>query len=308
MSDLPTPPAVAVESSDALVPVSGSQHAGGLIRSAREAQGMHIGALAVTLKVPVKKLEALEAGRFQELPDLVFVRSLALSVCRALKLDPAAVLALLPSAPEYRIVPVDHGLHAEFKDVDATAGFAWRSQALNPLMLGALLIGLAIAGVLLWNGTTGSSNEPVAVLEDRAPVQTATPAPLAPLFPPDATPPTDGSAAAPVVAQDTGNVTAQPLVGTTRTAATAPAAAAAGADSRATEIRARGVSWLEVLDAKGAVQLRRFTSPGEVIALAGQRPLAITLGKADQVEVVVAGTPLDLRAQTRQNVAKFEVK
>ena len=34
--------------------------AGALLREAREAAGLHIGALAVSLKVPVKKLEALE--------------------------------------------------------------------------------------------------------------------------------------------------------------------------------------------------------------------------------------------------------
>jgi cytoskeleton protein RodZ len=53
---------------------------------------MHIAALAVSLKVPVKKLEALEQNRFDLLPDSVFVRALASSVCRTLKLDAAAVL------------------------------------------------------------------------------------------------------------------------------------------------------------------------------------------------------------------------
>ena len=35
--------------------------AGSMLRQAREMAGLHIGALAVALKVPVKKLEALEA-------------------------------------------------------------------------------------------------------------------------------------------------------------------------------------------------------------------------------------------------------
>ena len=37
--------------------------AGGLLRQAREAAGVHIGALSVALKVPVRKLEALESDR-----------------------------------------------------------------------------------------------------------------------------------------------------------------------------------------------------------------------------------------------------
>ena len=43
--------------------------AGALLRSAREAAGLHIAALAVSLKVPVKKLEALEQDRMDLLPD-----------------------------------------------------------------------------------------------------------------------------------------------------------------------------------------------------------------------------------------------
>ena len=66
------------------------------MRQAREAAGMHIGALSVALKVPVKKLEALEADQHDQLPDAVFVRALAASVCKILKTNPAPVLELLP--------------------------------------------------------------------------------------------------------------------------------------------------------------------------------------------------------------------
>jgi cytoskeleton protein RodZ len=71
--------------------------AGARLRRAREQSGLHIAALAVTLKVPVKRLEALEADRYDLLPGPVFTRALAASVCRSLKLDAAAVLALLGS-------------------------------------------------------------------------------------------------------------------------------------------------------------------------------------------------------------------
>ena len=46
--------------------------AGALLRQAREAAGLHVAALAVALKVPVRKLEALEDNRWDVLPDLVF--------------------------------------------------------------------------------------------------------------------------------------------------------------------------------------------------------------------------------------------
>ena len=54
--------------------------AGALLRQAREAAGLHVAALAVSLKVPVKKLEALESDRLDLLPDAVFARALASSM------------------------------------------------------------------------------------------------------------------------------------------------------------------------------------------------------------------------------------
>ena len=74
----------------------GGGSAGALLRAARERQGLHIAALAAAIKIPQRKLEALEADRFDELPDATFTRALALTVCRALKIDPAPVLAQLP--------------------------------------------------------------------------------------------------------------------------------------------------------------------------------------------------------------------
>ena len=80
---------------------------GEMLRAARQAAGVHIEALAVSLKVPISKLEALEADDFDALPDAVFVRALASSICRSLKLDPVPVLALMPQsgAPKLSVDP-----------------------------------------------------------------------------------------------------------------------------------------------------------------------------------------------------------
>lgn len=74
-------------------PVTG---AGQLLRQYRESTGLHIVALASALKVARAKLEALEADRLDDLPDVVFARALAMSCCRYLGKDPEPVLALMP--------------------------------------------------------------------------------------------------------------------------------------------------------------------------------------------------------------------
>ena len=89
--------------------------AGGLLKEARQAAGMHIAALAVALKVPVSKLEALEADNYAVLPDTVFVRALASSVCRTLKIDAAPILSLLPQSQSPRLSVDSAGINAPVK-------------------------------------------------------------------------------------------------------------------------------------------------------------------------------------------------
>ena len=50
--------------------------AGGLLRQARQAQGLHIAALAAAIKVTPRKLELLESDQFDQLPDATFTRAL----------------------------------------------------------------------------------------------------------------------------------------------------------------------------------------------------------------------------------------
>ncbi|MFX5005300.1 helix-turn-helix domain-containing protein, partial [Acinetobacter baumannii] len=59
---------------------------------------MSLDALAMILKVTPAKLAALEEGHLDQLPDANFARALAQTICRALKIDAAPVLAALPAA------------------------------------------------------------------------------------------------------------------------------------------------------------------------------------------------------------------
>ena len=95
-------------------PPARAASAGRLLREARERQGLHIAALAAAIKVTPKKLELLEADRFDALPDATFTRALAQTVCRALKIDSTPVLALLPPLG-HRLDQVRGGLNAPFR-------------------------------------------------------------------------------------------------------------------------------------------------------------------------------------------------
>jgi len=260
-----------------------ADQAGALLRAAREAQGLHIGALAVALKVPVKKLEALEAGRYDELPDMVFARSLAMSVCRTLKISPEAVLAALPGAQVHRIQSASTGLNTEFKSTDGGAHFSLRAQLTSPLGLGAIVLLLGVVVVTFWPETS-----PV-VGTASAPISTA------------------GTAVS-AVQEPTAVEPSSPLSPVQTAPAEAIAASVPAPLPDALEITAHGVSWVEVLDADAAPLLRKLTVDGEVLRVGGKLPLTATVGRADQLTVQVKGQFFDLAPLARDNVARFEVK
>ena len=89
---------------------------GEILRTARERQGLHIAALAAAIKVSPRKLDALEHDRWDELPDATFIRALAQTVCRTLKIDAAPVLARLPRAGALPLATGSGGLNAPFHD------------------------------------------------------------------------------------------------------------------------------------------------------------------------------------------------
>ena len=85
---------------DAASAVAPSQTAGALLRSAREAAGLTLGAIAQQLKLAPRQVEALEADDYARLPGRTFVRGFLRNYARCLGLDPNAVLELLPAADQ----------------------------------------------------------------------------------------------------------------------------------------------------------------------------------------------------------------
>lgn len=271
----------------------GGPTAGQLLRQAREAEGLHIAALAVALKVPVKKLEALESDRFDLLSDLVFARALAGSVCRVLKVDPAPILARFPTVPGTRLWADEAGINQPFKG-SAGPGLGPRVLEMVRKPLSIAIVLLVIATVVLWvmplQGWRGATSAPSPTVAEPAAVASAQVA--SPV----------GNSTVPANSADVKPVQIPPAAPATTLL---PAEAAQGP---VLQIHARGESWVEVVDAKGIVQLRRVVRSAERIALSGPTPLSVVLGRAGNVEVVVRGKVVDVSASTRDNVARFEVK
>lgn len=287
--------------------------AGEMLRQAREDAGLHVATLAVALKVSVKKLEALEADRLDLLPDAVFVRAMASSVCRVLKIDPAPVLEQLPQTAVPRL-EFDHefGLNTPFHAPGDVASSSIWNQLSRPVVLVALTL-LAGALVLIFfpsmdrvdapdAGTSEVAAPSLAAAPATPSVQAATPAPAeqaaparqppAPASPAKPAPVVAAAVLPPAGASSALNAPVKPKVSTTGIIV----------------FTTRGESWVEVTDAKGTIQISRMIGVGDVVGVSGALPLSVVVGRADVTDVQVRGKPFSLDAVSKGNVAHFEVK
>jgi cytoskeleton protein RodZ len=279
--------------------------AGAMIRRAREASGLHIAALAVSLKVPVKRLEALEADRFELLPNPVFTRALAGSVCRALRMDPADVLDRLPRNDLPQLAPYDKGSLGAYVAPSANHRPAFLPTVSKPAVIGGFLLICGAAAVLYWplNNSTQVTPTPASAQGTVATVVTT-------VVTPTAVEPTAVVAAAPVPIAS--SLPVAPVLAPSPNAVTALSPSAALPEKPPTTgivvFSASAPSWVEVTDAKGSVLLRRMLSVGEVAGASGVLPLNAVVGRADVTKVQVRGQAFDLAPVARDNVARFEVK
>ena len=287
-----------------------------MLRDARERAGMHIGALSVGLKVPVKKIEALEADRLDQLPDAVFARALASSIARTLKIDPAPILAVLPQAQKQDLELAAVGQSASFNSIAQPAAGGLARVVRQPAVLAGL--GLVVGAILLilvpktetapesmrgvksvaasgalsaaTVGTEGVSKPAVNVLTEVVKSQQAEPQ----------TGPSISSATSSLNQSPKGDVAVDIGSG-------AEVQAKVG-NSGLIQLTASGASWVEVTDAGGVVQLRKTLSAGENASAGGSLPLKVIIGRLDATTVQVRGKPFDVTPFGKDNVARFEVR
>jgi len=298
-----------------------SETAGALLRAARERQGLHIAALATAIKVSPRKLDALENDRWDELPDATFTRALAQTVCRSLKIDATPVLERLPTAERPVLDGVIGNLNMPFSDATPGAGVRAMAAAIRPMVWAGLLLLVAAVVVYalpasVWPTTDG----PTTVVADlKNPPGTAAAVPqVAPVAPSPVAAAAEGasgvtaSASTPLATAPLAAAPAALAAPATVVSATAPAVVAAAtpvaAQPAAVQLRAVQPSWIEARDASGRVLLSRVMPSGESLSLDGQWPIRLTVGNASGTQVTLRGKLVDLGPQTRDNVARLELR
>ena len=295
----------------------GRATAGAKLKAAREAAGLSLDAVAQQLKLAPRQVKALEDDDWQRLPGRTFVRGFARNYARFVRLDPDALLALLPApdttpslerptlAPSRRPmgeIPIER--------VARPSATRW----LIPLVLVAVVAGIAYYAFArpqfrLLPGMMSS------VLSRQASVSPATPA-----VPTSATRSSPGTAtsvlpnpmsgaASPATSEaKRGPVSEAPAAATGAAAAAGTPAAGASTAEAALVLTFRGTSWVEVKDANGRVVLQMTGGSGMTQTASAVPPIELALGNAPEVDVTFRGQPLDLSPYTRSGVARVALR
>ncbi|HSN33345.1 MAG TPA: helix-turn-helix domain-containing protein [Ideonella sp.] len=272
--------------------------AGALLREARKAQGMHLAAIAASIKVAPQKLEALENDRLDQLPDPTFTRALAQAMCRVLKIDPQPVLARLPQGMAHRLERLEGGLNQPFRARDSHVEPRDWSAMRSPAVWGPALLVLG-AALLLFVPFDTLRPKRVASADAEAP-------------PAAASAPAVSASAASTVSAAAAEPAAASAVEAIDLAASAPSAGVAAPSAPAAGsllvLRASEPSWVEVRDAGGQVLISRTLQPGEDVNVDGAAPFKVRIGNAKGTMVVFRGETIDPAKTTRDNIARLELK
>lgn len=297
-TDVSTPPAPA------------GQTAGQLLRTARERQGMHLALLSVNLKVSVAQLEALEADRHEAFKGTAFVRALALSVCRQLKIDPTAVMAALPQghAP-VRLEPaaLEGREHAQ-RPPRASGGGRVRtpaalSKGLNRQVLLLAVLMLLGAAVLIWWPEPQAQKTEVS-----EPAPELQPAPMPMVEASDVVPMPAAAVQAPVTAPA---AVAAPVATAAAPRVEAPVRAPSATNDAGASpllLQLTNDAWVSVRDKNRDVAFKRQVKAGETVELAVEAPFFVYVSRADAVQVRWQGQRVDLQPHTQNNEVRLSIK
>ena len=147
-------------------PVTAPKSVGETLRAAREAQGLDLAAVSARTRVPLRHLEAIEAGDYQSLPSPTYAVGFARAYARAVGADEVAIAQAVRvevdrlgrRRPEYEPYEVADPARVPSRAIAIVAA----GLALGLLVLAALWFGGS------WLQRSASPSEPAPVIATRA--------------------------------------------------------------------------------------------------------------------------------------------
>ena len=283
---------------------------GDTLRRTREAQGLSISEVANALKLNPRQIEALESGRFDQLPGLAFTRGFLRNYARLLKIDAAPLLAGLqaPDAGEPMELAPASNAHGDMPQV----GRGRFRRSVIPGVLAALaLFGIVVAGWYYDTLRKKPAEELALPAPEAPPGATANEASAVPPQGAEPAPKAVESASAPVVAAPA--VVAVPVPVSPTVTEAAPAVVPAQAPAAVETGRDRLVfqfaqdAWVEVKDKGGKVVFSRLGKAGSQEEVVVSAPVSLVVGNARHVKLQRNGTAIDIPTPGKVTVGRLKL-
>lgn len=282
---------------------------GDTLRRTREAQGLSISEVANALKLNARQIEALESGRFAQLPGLAFTRGFLRNYARLLKIDAAPLLAGLqaPDAGEPMELAPASNAHGDMPQVGRGR---FRRSVIPGVLAALVLFGIVVAG---WYYDT-LRKKPAEELALPAPdvQQGVAEGEPASVRPPPAEPAPKAAEApaapAPAPAAPAAAGVPVPLSPTvTESAPVNPAAPAAEAGRDRLVFQFAQDAWVEVKDKSGKVVFSRLGKAGSEETFDISAPVSLVIGNARNVKLQRNGTAVDIPTPGKVTVGRLKL-
>ncbi|HRL76350.1 MAG TPA: DUF4115 domain-containing protein [Candidatus Accumulibacter phosphatis] len=296
-------PQEARSSATGAVATSGSPTlvAGGVgqqLRAAREARGASLAEVALSLKLGLRQVEALENEEWQLLPGNTMIRGFVRNYARLFHLDGEQLMRSLDAA-ELQQTPQLAASAGTSASLPQTVGRRAERRDYLAVFGGLLLLGLALlvyffAPLESWQAQL---NEMIESRSAASRLERPLPVPVAPAA---------------------GESTVRPAGSESVTAVTAPNATVLSAANPSSSVGAAGgddlrlsfaqSAWVEVRDAMGQILVSGMIPAASQREIGGQPPFSLVIGNATQVTVQYRGRMIDLAPHSKGDVARLTVE
>jgi cytoskeleton protein RodZ len=257
---------------------------GAELARARAARSLSIADIAQQLKFAPRQIEAMEAGRFEDLPAGTFARGMVRAYARLLKLDPEPLVGRMAARVA---VPDNAEAVASVRRPIPITDSAHRTNLIYAALSVAFLA--VIAGVAFeWQRERSGAGTLTFVEAAKAPAASA-----------PATAPVESTAVASMVTPQIGAAASEPR---------APAADAVpppDEGKRRLQLRFERESWVQIRGRDGKLLTSELNSAGSERIVDGRPPFELVIGNAQYVRLSYDEREINLAPHVKVEVARF---
>ncbi len=253
---------------------------GRALAAARQARGMTVTEVALRLKFSPRKIEALEADRYEALPGPTLVKGMIRAYAKLVGLDPKPLVGVLQR--DLSEGPATMAMRPQAMDVPFPR--EPRRGSFVYLLLSAVVVITVGSVVLEWILRPETPPEPAARPAQRAPA----PAPAAPVTAPA---PEAPPVSVVMVEQNTAAQLREAIL-----------------TGKRIEMVFTEESWVEIRDAEGRIVFSQLNAAGTRRKVEGAAPFSLVIGNAAGVKLRYNDAEIDLTPYTRTDVARLTLK